>query len=95
MKTNYAYFPIYVNDKEFGATRNEIYDYLKTKNIFTRKYFYPLTNTFECYGDRFDVADTPVALKVSKRILTLPLYADLAIEDVDRICDLIIECKKD
>lgn len=36
---------------------------------------------------------TPVALHISKRVLTLPLYADLALEDVDRICDIILNCK--
>jgi dTDP-4-amino-4,6-dideoxygalactose transaminase len=55
-----------------------------------RKYFYPLTNNVECYKDRFNVNKTPVAKYVADRILTLPLYADLELSDVDRICDIII-----
>jgi dTDP-4-amino-4,6-dideoxygalactose transaminase len=31
-----------------------------------------------------------VALETSKRVLTLPLYADLDLSDVDRICELIL-----
>ena len=42
----------------------------------------------------YDVNSTPVALHMSKRVLTLPLYADLALDDVDRICDVILECKQ-
>ena len=33
--------------------------------------------------------DTPIAKDISKRVLTLPMYADLPLEDVDRICEII------
>lgn len=88
VKSNYAYYPVIFEDYKF--TRDEILDKLKEKNIFARKYFYPLTNEFECYKNKFDVGETPVAKYISERVLTLPLYADLAFEDVDRICDLIL-----
>ncbi len=54
--------------------------------------FIRLQNTFECYNGMFDPNDTPVALKISKRVLTLPLFADLPLSDVDRICDIIKDC---
>lgn len=90
VKPNYAYFPIIFHEKSFGATRNEVSEALKAEGVYSRKYFYPLTSTFECYNGQFDVTDTPTALKISKRVLTLPLYADLPLEDVDRICEIII-----
>lgn len=90
VESNYAYFPVLFDEKEFGKSRNEIAELLKQHSIFPRKYFYPLTNTFECYNHQFDVYETPAALKVSKRVLTLPLYAQLTVEEVDRICDVII-----
>ncbi|MCI8528431.1 MAG: hypothetical protein HFH82_04635 [Lachnospiraceae bacterium] len=65
-------------------------DRLAEQGIFSRKYFYPLTNTFDCYHGRFDVGETPVALHIAKRVLTLPLYADLPLDEVDRICDIIL-----
>ena len=89
--SNYAYFPIIVEEREFGATREEVFDKLAENGIGARKYFYPLTNTFECFHGAFDVNETPVALHMSKHVLTLPLYADLSIEDVDRICDIILK----
>ena len=93
VKSNYAYFPVIFEEKQFGFTRNQVSDALMRQNIFSRKYFYPLTNTFDCYKKQCDVNETPVALKISKRVLTLPLYADLTLEEVDRICNVIIEMK--
>ena len=58
--------------------------------IFARKYFYPITSEFECYKDKFEIQPTPVAKTASENVLTLPLYADLSLEDVDRICDIIL-----
>jgi len=71
VKSNYAYFPVVFDG--YKANRDEIYAVLADKNIFARKYFYPLTNTFECYRDRFDVNQTSVAKYIAKRVLTLPL----------------------
>ena len=68
-------------------------DALAQNGIGARKYFYPLTNTFECFHGKYDVDATPVALHVAKRVLTLPLYADLSMEDVDRICKIVLEQK--
>lgn len=88
---NYAYFPVLFDEKEFGYTRDAIYNRLKESKVHARKYFYPLTNGCQCYKGRFDVKKTPVAQYVSDRILTLPLYADLSLDVVDMICDIICE----
>lgn len=92
---NYSYFPIFVNKKEYGYTRNELYDKLKENGIYARKYFYPLISDYDCYKDKYDSSDTPVALHISKNILTLPLYDTLAMEDVCRICDIISGVNKE
>lgn len=88
--SNYAYFPVVFDGYKYS--RNELFDMLKQHDIFARKYFYPLTNSFACYKyyPTADIEKTPVARYISERILTLPLYADLALEDVDRICDIIL-----
>jgi dTDP-4-amino-4,6-dideoxygalactose transaminase len=94
VKPNYAYLPAIFDEEKFGCGRDEVFRVLSEHNIGARKYFYPLTNSFDCFAGRFDPNDTPVALKISRSVLTLPLYADLMTEQVDRICDLIISCKK-
>jgi len=91
--SNYAYFPIVFTDS-FGVTRDDVFKALAENNISARKYFYPLCNEFDCYRDRFDVKETPVAKYISDRVLTLPLYADLTIENVERICRVILQCKE-
>lgn len=94
VKSNFAYFPVVFNEEVFGASRDEVYDALVKHNIFARKYFYPLTNSFSAFHGKYNVLETPIALRVSKSVLTLPMYADLALEDVDRICEIILSCRK-
>ena len=94
VKQNYAYFPVVFDEKAFGATRNEVMEALAKEGIGARKYFYPLTNTFDCFHGKYDVNETPMALHVSKRVLTLPLYADLAVEDAERIAKIVVSCQR-
>lgn len=93
--SNYAYFPVVFED-DFGVTRNQVFDVLAEHNIMARKYFYPITNSFECYQNlaTAGVEMTPAATYLADRVLTLPMYADLSVEDVDRICEIILECGK-
>lgn len=93
VKNNYAYFPIVVEEKKFGASREEVFETLAENGIKARKYFYPLTNTLSAFHGKYNVLKTPIALHVSKRILTLPLYADLDEDVVDRICELVVSCR--
>lgn len=88
-ESNYAYFPVVFDG--FGVGRDEIFIKLKENGITARKYFYPLTNSFECYKDYPTAGKekTPVAAYLADRVLTLPMYADLSMEDVDRICEII------
>ena len=94
VQSNYAYFPVVIDEKKFGATRNEVFEALAKENIHARKYFYPLTNAFDAYHGKFNPNVTPVAVHISKRVLTIPLYADLALEDVNRICQIIKSSKQ-
>ena len=91
VSSNYAYFPVVFEEKTFGASREEVFSALEKNGIMARKYFYPLTNTFSCFHGKYDVTETPIALHISKRILTLPMYSDLPLEEVDRICEIILK----
>ena len=88
--SNYAYFPVIFD--RYKYTRNEVYKMLAENDIVARKYFYPLTNSFECYRNypTAGTEKTPKAQHIAVRVLTLPLYADLDINDVDKICNLIL-----
>lgn len=88
--SNYAYFPIIIDEEVFGKSRDEVSDRLAQNGIFSRKYFYPITNSFDCYKGIFNPNDTPIALEISKKVLALPLYADLEMDVIDDICKLLI-----
>ncbi len=90
VKQNHAYFPVFFDKEVFGKSRDEVTDILAQKNIFARKYFYPLTNEFSCYKGIFR-GETPIAKRISENILCLPMYADLSIDEVDYICDTILK----
>ena len=91
IESNYAYFPVVFDG--YKHSRDEVFEMLGKESIVARKYFYPLTNSFECYKGQagFNPDETPVAQHIADRVMTLPLYADLSLEDVDRICDIILE----
>ena len=88
VKQNYAYFPVAFDG--FSLNRNEIYDLLASHHVFARKYFYPLITDFDCYKEQFADVQLPHAKKAADSVLTLPLYAELPLEQVDRICDIIL-----
>ncbi len=90
---NYAYFPVIFDPDVFGESRDSVCERLADNDIYARKYFYPLTNSFECFKGKYDPDLTPVAKRISEQVLTLPLYADLALSDIDRICDIILKSK--
>lgn len=88
VKSNYSYFPVMFDG--YKLSRDEVFEKLKEEDINARKYFYPLTNSFECYKGSFDGDQTPVARYIADRVLTLPLYANLGLEDVEKICGIIL-----
>ncbi len=88
VEKNYAYFPIIIED-EYGLTRDQLYEKLAENDIFTRKYFYPLVSDYDCYNKQYDSTLTPIAKDIANRVLTLPMYANLSLEDVEKICNII------
>jgi dTDP-4-amino-4,6-dideoxygalactose transaminase len=90
VRYNYAYMPIEVDEKQFGMSRDRLSEDLKKYNIYTRRYFYPLICDYSCYRSVSVKDPLKVARHVSPRILTIPIYYDLSLEDVQKICDIIV-----
>lgn len=90
---NYAYFPILVNKEEYGISRDELINKLADKNIFARKYFYPITSEFKCYKNCF-TGNTPIAKRISEEVLTLPMYAELTEKEIKKVCEVIKQIDK-
>jgi dTDP-4-amino-4,6-dideoxygalactose transaminase len=87
----YPYFPVLIDETKFGMSRDELYERLKEHNILSRRYFYPLISEFEPYKHlpSAQKENLPVATKIARQVLCLPIYVDLREEDVELICSLI------
>lgn len=90
-KLNYSYFPIFVNAKEYGMTRDELYEKMKAHNVLGRRYFYPLISTFSPYSaySSSSSGNLPNATKWADVVICLPMHHDLSEEDVKLVIDLI------
>ena len=89
VKYNYAFMPIEVDKKQFGMSRDQLYETLKQYNVFARRYYYPLVCDFACYRSLPVKDPLIIARRVADRILTMPIYDGLPLSDVETICDII------
>lgn len=90
VKSNYQYFVIRVDNQLFGRSRDFIYDKFKEYNVFTRKYFFPLCSDYPCYRHLPSAASNlPIAHKVAKDVLCMPLYGDLSANDIEQVCNIL------
>ena len=94
VRHNYSYFPIFINEDEYGISRDALYTKLKENNIFGRRYFYPLISNFPVYRglESAKQENLPIANKLANQVLCLPMYADLSDLKVEKI--LAVICKK-
>ena len=89
VKYNYAYFPVIFDGYKYD--REQVLTILAEQGITARRYFYPAVNMAECYKGKYCLQETPIAQFYATHVLTLPLYADMTIADVDRVCDVILK----
>ena len=91
VRHNYSYFPIFINEAEYGMSRDALYEKMKEHGVFGRRYFYPLISTFMPYNSYPSSNETnlPIATKVANEVLCLPMHHELSADDVKRILDSI------
>lgn len=91
VRHNYSYFPIFVNEKEYGINRDELYENLKKENIYGRRYFYPLISEFATYRglESAKIENLPVSHKIADSVICLPMHHELSENDMTRIINLI------
>lgn len=91
VKHNYSYFPIFVDAKKYGMTRDELYFKMKEQNVLGRRYFYPLISEFSTYRglESADPKNLPNAHKMADSVLCLPMHHELSEEDMERILNCI------
>lgn len=93
VKHNYSYFPIFINEKEYGMSRDALYEKMKAAGVYGRRYFYPLISTFSTYRglESARPSNLPNAHKMAEEVICLPMHHGLSEEDVDRVLRCIIE----
>lgn len=94
VRRNYSYMPILVNEDVFGLSREELLKKMNDLGIQALSNFYPITNRFSCYKNIYGDAETPNAIWLSEHILLLPLNTELTIDEVNYICDTVINLKE-
>lgn len=94
VRPNYAYMPVLFDPEAFGSTRDDVLEALAAEGFGARRYFHPLVSDYACYRNLYSSKDTPVAKRAAERVLCLPMYADLALEDVDAICRVVRGCAR-
>jgi dTDP-4-amino-4,6-dideoxygalactose transaminase len=97
VKHCYSYFPIFINKDKYGKTRDKVYDWLKSNDIFGRRYFYPLISQLPTYRglDSAHPGIMKVAERVTEEVICLPIYPDLMLPEVEIICKLLSQDKSE
>lgn len=92
VRHNYSYFPIFVDEEQYGISRDALYEKMKANNVLGRRYFYPLITDFDPYKDipSANPANLPVANKIANQVICLPMHHELSEGDVKRVIDCIV-----
>lgn len=92
VRHNYSYFPIFVDAKKYGMTRDELYFKMKEQGVWGRRYFYPLISDFTTYRGLPSATkeNLPVATKMANEVICLPMHHALSDEDIERVINCIL-----
>ena len=96
IRHNYSYFPIFIDEELYGMTRDELYFKMREKNIFGRRYFYPLISSFSTYRglESAKQENLPVATKIADSVICLPIYEGLEEENILRVVEYLFLSNK-
>lgn len=93
VKHNYSYFPIFVDEKKYGMSRDALYEKMKNNDVLGRRYFYPLISEFSTYKGLPSAAkvNLMVSHKVADSVICLPMHHELGEEELNRVISLIFQ----
>ncbi len=87
VRHNYSYFPIFVDERLYGESRDDLYFRMRRAGVFGRRYFYPLISRFSTYRGLPSAApeNLPVAHRLASQVICLPMHHALSEEDIARV----------
>lgn len=89
ISSNYSYFPIFIDDHRYPVSRDTLYETLKSRGYYGRRYFFPLISEFPMYKSILSATRLPVATRLSRQVICLPIYPELPGDTVMNICGII------
>jgi len=93
IKWNYSYMPVTFSEVGGQSVRDELRDFLVSRGIMARKYFFPLIYETTAYRNRPESwrisEDCRNGRRAARETLCLPIYPCLQLKDVDMICDVV------
>ena len=92
VRHNYSYFPIFVDEVQYGISRDELYERMKSQGIYGRRYFYPLISEFATYRglESSRKENLSEAHRMADSVICLPMHHELSEEDLDLIIKTIL-----
>ena len=93
VRHNYSYFPIFINNEEYGMTRDQLYFKMREANVLGRRYFFPLISSFSTYRGLPSAApeNLPVATKMANEVICLPMHHALTDDDIERVINCVVK----
>jgi dTDP-4-amino-4,6-dideoxygalactose transaminase len=91
VRHNYSYFPIFVDEDKYGMNRDALYERMRSKNVYGRRYFYPLISTFSAYRglESADPSKLPIAHRIADRVICIPLHGEMSEEEIVRVIESV------
>ncbi len=93
VKHNYSYFPIFIDEKKYGMSRDDLYMKMREAKVLGRRYFYPLISEFSTYRglESANPQNLPNAHKMADSVICLPMHHALSKDDIQRTLEQIIK----
>jgi len=88
--SNYIHFPILVGP-EYPISRDALYQKLRDRDVYARRYFYPLISEFPMYRGLPSASsdNLPVATERARQVLCLPIFPAMEPQDLERVIDVV------
>jgi len=87
-------FSVLLDETQFGASRDWLFEALQRENIDVRRYFWPPVHRQKLYREVWDGRPLPVTESVSDGVLSLPIYSSLSDTAVEKVCDALARAQE-
>ena len=97
VESSEQYYMVRIDPEVFGATRDDLYNSLKERNIYSRRYFWPICTDFECYRDHeiVSISNVPVTERIKNQVLCLPFHSGVEQVHISIMADVFEKARRE